>query len=123
MKQSISGAIKGGHGEAVLYAGAIGLILSDIIPTPADAIYFRQMAKNKQKLEKGEITPKQYWSREALMYYGLNPIYWTLVLGAIYFTKGGYTNKLKVGLSILAAGSVIGVLNKNIKEEEKLIKK
>jgi hypothetical protein len=123
MKQSIGSAIKGGHGEAVLYAGAIGLILSDIIPTPADAIYFRQMAKNKQKLNNKEITPKQYWNREALMYYGLNPIYWTLVLSAIYFTKGFYNNKLMVGFDILAAGSVIGVLNKNIREEEKLIKK
>jgi hypothetical protein len=123
MKKSIGGAIKSGHGDAILYAGALGLILSDIIPTPADAIYFRLMAKNNEKLKKGEITPKQYWTREAFMYYGLNPIYWSLVLGAIYFTKGGYNNKLRIGFAILAAGSVIGVLNKNIREEQNLIKK
>ena len=57
------------------------------------------------------------------MYYGLNPLYWSIFLGALYLTKGDYTNKLKVGLGILAAGSVIAVLNKNIREEQKLIKK
>lgn len=123
MKDSIKSAISSGHGNAILYAGAIGLIASDIIPTPADAIYFRLMEKNKQKLDKKEITPKQYWTREALLYYGLNPIYWSLFLGALYLVKGDYSNKLRVGLGILAVGSVIGVLDKNIREEEKLIKK
>ena len=123
MRDSIKSAISSGHGNAILYAGAIGLIASDIIPTPADALYFRLMEKNKQKLDKKEITPKQYWTREAFLYYGLNPIYWSLFLGALYLVKGDYSAKLKVGLGILALGSVIGVLDKNIREEEKLIKK
>lgn len=119
MVGSIHTAIKSGHGNAVLYAGAIGLLLSDILPTPADSIYFRLQEKNKTKLEKGEITPKQYWTRDALAYYGLNPIWWGLVLGVIFITKGDFTSKAKVGLGIIAGGVVIGVLNKNIKEEEK----
>lgn len=117
MKSTFESALKSGHGNALLYAGAIGLIASDIIPTPADAIYFRTMAKNKQKLNSKEITPKQYWQREALLYYSLNPIYWGLVLTAVYYVKGDYNIKVKVALGILAGGAVVGALNKNIKEE------
>lgn len=121
MVDSISNAVKGGHGNAILYAGALGLILSDVIPTPADGLYFYLQQKNKAKLESKEITPKTYWTRDAIYYYGLNPIWWTLVLGVVYFTKGGYTQKAKVGLSLVAAGLVFGVLSQNIKKDEKIL--
>lgn len=105
-------------GEAVLYAGLLGLVVSDIVPTPADAIYFRLMEKNKQKLENNEISPRQYWTRDAMLYYGLNPLWWTLVLVAVVSTKGGLDQKLKIGIGLVGAGAVFGVINKNIKEEE-----
>lgn len=117
MRDSIKSAIKGGHGNAILYAGALGLLLSDVIPTPADSLYFSLMQKNKKKLQDKEITPKQYWEREALLYYGLNPLWWSFVLTALYFTKGEYTQKMKVGLGIIAAGGVVAVLNKNIQKD------
>ena len=105
------------YGHAVLYAGALGLILSDVIPTPADALYFRLTAKNKAKLESGDITPKQYWTRDLILYYGLNPLWWTLVLGAMVATKGDFSQKAKIGVALLAGGAVIGVISKNINEE------
>jgi hypothetical protein len=123
MISQINHALKTGNGDAVIYAGAIGLLLSDIIPTPADGVYFYLEQKNKEKLNNKEITPKQYWRREAFAYYGLNPIWWSLVLGAMVLTKGHYTNKLKVGLAIVGAGAVIGVLNQNIKKDIELEKK
>lgn len=119
MRDTIKSAVSAGHGDAILYAGAIGLLVSDIIPTPADSLYFSLMQKNKKKLEDGEITPKQYWTREAGLYYGLNPLWWGLVLSALYFTKGNNTNKIKVGIGIVAAGAVVGVLNKNIEKDMK----
>jgi hypothetical protein len=68
MKSTFESALKSGHGNALLYAGAIGLIASDIIPTPADAIYFRTMAKNKQKLNSKEITHLNNIGKEKLYY-------------------------------------------------------
>lgn len=118
MRDSIKSAISSGHGNAIIYAGALGLILSDILPTPADALYFSFMQKEKRKLENKEITPKQYWTKDAIYYYGLNPLWWTLVLGAMYLTKGNYVEKAKVGITIIGAGAVIGVLNKNIQKDE-----
>lgn len=124
MVSTIKEAVKTkGAGEAVLYAGLIGLVVSDIVPTPADAIYFRMMEKNKQKLNSGQITPRQYWTRDAFLYYGLNPIWWSLVLFAIVNTKGGLDSKIKLGVALVGAGAVFGVLSKNIREEEKLQKK
>lgn len=119
MVKSMEIALKSGHGNALLYAGTLGLLLSDIIPTPADAIYFRLQEKNKTKLENKQITPRQYWTRDALAYYGLNPLWWSLVLGAVILTKGSVGQKAKVGLAIVGAGAVFGVLGKNIREEEK----
>lgn len=118
--KSIPEAIRSGHGNAVLYAGMLGLILSDIVPTPADAVYFSLMQKNKAKLQANEITPKHYWTRDALLYYGLNPLWWSLVFSVVYFTKGDFSQKAKVGLAIIAGGAVIGVLHKNIKKDEEL---
>lgn len=118
MKNAIKSAIKSGHGEAIIYAGAIGLLISDILPTPADGIYFYAMQKNKAKLQSKEITPKQFWRRETALYYGLNPVWWGIVLGAMYFTKGSFTAKIKVGIGIISAGVVVGVINRNIRKDE-----
>lgn len=106
-----------GAGEAVLYAGLIGLVLSDIIPTPADAVYFRSMKRNKDLLQSGRITAEQYWTRDAALYYGLNPLWWSLVLVAVVSFKGDVSSKLKLGIGLLGAGAVVGVLHRNIQEE------
>ena len=118
MRDNIKAAIEGGHGNAVLYAGALGLLLSDIIPTPADGVYFWLLRREREKLVNGQITPKQFWERETLAYYGLNPLWWSIVLGAMVYTKGDYTNKLKVGLGIVSAGAVISVIYGNVKKDE-----
>jgi hypothetical protein len=114
MKDTIQSAIKSGHGNAVIYAGAIGLLLSDVIPTPADAVYFYSVNKWKKQLENKEITPKQYWIRDAVAYYTYNPIWWAIVLSSLYYTKGNYSDKIKVGVAVISAGAVLAVINKNI---------
>jgi len=123
MIKSIKSAVSSGHGNAVLYAGAIGLLLSDVIPTPADGLYFSLMQKNKAKLEAKEITPKQYWTRDAVLYYSLNPLWWSIILGAMIYTKGDYTKKAKIGIGLIATGVVLSVLHKNIKKDEEIIRK
>lgn len=117
MVKTLDSAIKSGHGTALLYAGVLGLLLSDIIPTPADYFYFKFSRANRVRYENREITPQKYWLNEGLLYYGLNPLYWGLVLGAVIVTRGDVSQKAKVGLGIIAAGAVIGVLSKNIKQD------
>jgi hypothetical protein len=101
----------------LLLATGIGLILSDIIPTPADAIYFNYQQKWKGQLEDGIITPKQYWTKDALAYYGLNPIWWGVVLGSSLAFGKTYQQKLGIFVAMLSGGAIFGVLSKNIKKD------
>lgn len=101
----------------LLVAFSVGLILSDLIPTPADALYFYLQRKNKDKLEAGEITPKQYWIRDAAGYYGLNPIWWVSITAASLTLGKSYTQKRNILIGLIAGGVVVGVLNKNIKAD------
>jgi len=103
----------------LLLAVGVGLILSDIVPTPADGLYFHIQQKNKEKLERKEITPSQYWTRDAIFYYALNPLWWCGVVGASMYFGKTYEQKRNIGLSLIAGGVVLGVLAKNIKKDEK----
>jgi len=106
----------------MLYAVGLGLILSDIIPTPADALYFYRQRVDKQELEQGKITPKQYWVRDAVGYYGYNALWWSAVLSATYYFGKDYTQKRNILIGLIAGGAVIGVLAKNIKKDEEFYK-
>jgi hypothetical protein len=119
----ISKAGEGKYANSVLYAGAVGLILSDIIPTPADAVYFYSEKKLRDQWKEGTITPQKYWSRTAMAYYLYNPIWWTLVLGAMYYTKGDVQNKAKIGLAVIGVGAVIGILYRNSRKDIQEIKR
>lgn len=106
-------ATEGHHGNAVLYAGAVGLLLSNIIPTPADALYFHREKKLKEKWDNKEITSEKYWQKTATAYYVYKPIWWGLVITAMYFTKGDVKDKAKIGLMIVGVGAVVGIIYRN----------
>lgn len=101
-----------------IYLSLIAAALGDFIPTPADAFYFNYQRKLKQKLEHNEISPKQYWTREALAYYGSNSIYWLAILGITASVKGNATDKLKIALGLIGAGAVLGIIHRNIRLDE-----
>jgi hypothetical protein len=120
--EEILNASKGEYGSGVLYAGAVGLILSDIIPTPADALYFYTEKKLRDKWKNGEITPEKYWKKTAMAYYLYNPIWWILVLALVYNVEGDLQKKAKIGLAIAGAGAVIGIIYRNYSLDIKEIK-
>ena len=107
--KEILDATQGPHANGVLYAGAVGLLLSNIIPTPADALYFHREKKLKEKWDNKEITPEKYWQKTATAYYVYKPVWWGLVISAMYFTKGDVKDKAKIGLMIVGAGAVVGI--------------
>lgn len=111
--KEILDATQGPHANGVLYAGAVGLLLSNIIPTPADALYFHREKKLKEKWDNKEITPEKYWQKTATAYYVYKPVWWGLVISAMYFTKGDVKDKAKIGLMIVGAGAVIGIVYRN----------
>lgn len=111
--KEILDATQGPHANGVLYAGAVGLLLSNIIPTPADALYFYREKKLKEKWDNKEITPEKYWQKTATAYYVYKPVWWGLVISAMYFTKGDVKDKAKIGLMIVGAGAVVGIVYRN----------
>lgn len=111
--KEILDATQGPHANGVLYAGAVGLLLSNIIPTPADALYFHREKKLKEKWDNKEITPEKYWQKTATAYYVYKPVWWGLVISAMYFTKGDVKDKARIGLMIVGAGAVVGIVYRN----------
>lgn len=111
--KEILAATEGRHGNGVLYAGAVGLLLSNFIPTPAEALYFYREKKLRVKWENKEITSEKYWQKTATTFYIYQPVWWGIVIGAMYLTKGETKDKAKVGLLIVGAGAVIGIVYRN----------
>ena len=102
----------------LIYAGIIGAALGDLIPTVADAFYFKNQRVIKQKLEKGEITPSQYWRKDAFAYYGYNFAWWMGVLGISFAAGKTFEQKRNILIGLVAGGSVVAVIYKNIKKDE-----
>lgn len=102
----------------ILLAVGLTAILTDTIPTPADYFVFLSQQKNKERLEKGEITGKQYWLRSAEAYYLYNPLWWILVTGAVFLIGKDFNSKVYVGVGLISAGAVAGVITGNIKKED-----
>lgn len=106
----IRNSSKAGHGLAILYAALAGLVLSDIIPTPADALYFYLERNLRDKWKNNTITAKQYWTRQTLYYYILNPLWWILVVLITVNVKGDVEKKLKVAGILIGAGAAFGMI-------------
>lgn len=103
----------------VLYGVLLGTVLSDIIPTPGDALYFHFHKIIRDKWANGELTSGQYWFREGLIYYTLNSAWWAVVGLAVYYTPGNFQQKLKTGLMVAGSGIAIAVIAKNIQHDNR----
>jgi hypothetical protein len=116
----IKGALSNGDGNALIYTAILSAMIANVVPTPSDAIYFWQQGVNKEKLDKGEITPTQYWTRDVVGYYTYTALWYGLVLTIVASMGGTYKTKAKILLGTLGAGIVVRVVANNIKKDEKL---
>lgn len=105
------------HATAGLYAGILGLALSDLIPTPADAFYFDRERKLRDRWKSGEITTDLYWEKNGSNYYLYNAAWWVLVGLAVVYTKGSVEDKLITMAGLIGAGAVVGVIVTNIHKD------
>ncbi len=119
----ISKVGKSEYAIGALYAGVIGMIASDIIPTPADALYFYKQRKWRVQLENGEISSRMYWTKDALGYYGFNFMWWLGVLGITVSIEGSAHKKLGVLGALIGTGAVVAILAKNVKDDNKSLNK
>lgn len=105
----------------IIPSALIGAAVADAIPTPADALYFKKQQEIKQQLIEGKIDVATFWKKEVFYYYTLNAIYWGAIAGITYSLSSNSQIRLKVLLTLVAAGAVIGVLTNNIKKDKMLL--
>jgi hypothetical protein len=110
---------KSKYATAALYTFLGGLILSDALPTPADAVFFSYQKKIRDDFFQKKITPAQYWRREAIGYYGFNVAWWLLVSAIVIASKGSAEKKLKIAGVIIGGGAVLAIIHQNIRKDEK----
>jgi hypothetical protein len=118
MLQTVKEGLKSNQGNAVLYAGLLGLFLSDVIPTPADFFVFKIEKKLRDRWKRGEISPQEYWEKKALAYYLLNPVWWAIVAGVTISIKGDANKKLKIVGALIGSGAVLAIIYKNIQKDK-----
>jgi len=125
VEKEIGSLVKGEHALGALYLGLLVAFVADMIPHPMDAVYFNLQKKNRDKFISGEITPKQYWRRNVISYYGCDALWWGFLLLVAVSVGGKAKDKLVVVGTILGAGAVIGIIHQNIRkdEEEQELKK
>jgi hypothetical protein len=114
----LKGVSESQYATGALYAGLVGLILSDLIPTPADALYFNRERVLRDKWKWGEIKPEAYWESSASNYYLLNVGWWILVGLATIYTKGTAENKIVTMGTLIGGGAVLAVLYTNVKKDK-----
>ena len=110
--EEIINASQGRHSDGVLYAGAVGIILSDIIPTPAEAMFHYREKNLRKKWEDGKITPQQYYRGSYQSLHLSKSIWWIGILAAMYFKKGNTNQKAMFGLALVGGGAVAGIIYK-----------
>ncbi len=120
METGIEKVVQDGNGNAILYTALIAAIIANVTPTPADYFYFRAQQTDKEKLESGEITPKQYWTRDILGYYGYTAGYYLSIFLILQAFGGSYKTNSRVLIALLSGGLILSVYRKNIKKDEEL---
>ena len=120
MDTGINQVVKDGNGNAILFTALMAAIVANVLPTPADALYFSAQQKDKERLENGLITPSQYWRRDMIGYYAYTGGYYLIIFLALQALGGTYKNNARVLLAVLSGGLVLGVYGKNVSRDEEI---
>lgn len=114
--------IKSGNGNTLIITALLAAVVANALPTPADGLYFSYQQKLKQKLNNGEITPKEFWTKNIGYHYLFESAWYVLVILFILAVNAKFENNVKLLLLILGGGIVIGVWKKNIEKDEEILR-
>jgi len=120
--EGFSKIIKNGGGNTLIITALIGAMIANALPTPADSLYFNLQSEIKEKLEKGEITPKEYWTKDIVNYYTYTAAWYALLIIIMLAIDGKYQTNAKILIALIGGGFVFSVWRKNIEKDEALLK-
>ena len=102
----------GDYQTALLYAALSGVVISEVLPTPATAwAYYRMKVLQKQKQD-GIITQKELEEGIAKGYAVALPAWWILVFAAVHFKQGSFQERGKLAIMLVGGGAIFGALFK-----------
>jgi len=114
--------IKSGNGNTLILTALIAAAIANALPTPADGLYFSMQQKIKEQLNNGEISPKEYWTKDILHYYTYTAGWYILLILLILAIGGKYQTNSKILIVLISGGFIFGVWKKNIEKDEALQK-
>lgn len=117
-----SDVVKSGNGNTLIITALVAAAIANALPTPADGFYFSMQQEIKEKLEKGEITPKEYWTKDILHYYTFTAAWYVFLILLVLAIGGEYKTNSKILIVIISGGLVFGAWKKNIEKDEAIMK-
>lgn len=123
MDLGISKVINEGNGNTIIYTALLGAMLANAIPTPFDAIYFKNVNKLERQFDAGEISAEKLEWNVATQYYAWTALWYATLFTGVYALGGKYKNNARILLAVVAGGLVIGAVQKNIEVDKEIAKR
>jgi hypothetical protein len=123
MGLGITKVINEGNGNAILYTALLGAMVANAMPTPFDAIYFKNVNQLERKFDGGEISAEKLEWNVAGQYYAWTALWYLTLFTGVYAFGGKYKNNARVILALVAGGLVIGTVQRNIQYNKEVQKR
>ena len=123
MDLGIAKVVNEGNGNAILYTALLGAMIANAVPTPFDAIYFRNVNRLERQFDAGEITAEKLEWNVAGQYYAWTALWYATLFTGIYAFGGKYKTNARILLALVAGGLVIGAVQKNIQFNKEVQKR
>ncbi len=123
MDLGISKVINEGNGNAIIYTALLGAMVANAVPTPFDAIYFKNINSLERKFDAGEISAEKLEWNVASQYYLWTAGWYLALFTGIYAFGGKYKNNARILLAVVAGGLVVGAVQKNIEFDKEVQKR
>ncbi len=123
MDLGISKVINEGNGNAIIYTALLGAMVANAVPTPFDAIYFKNINSLERKFDAGEISAEKLEWNVASQYYLWTAGWYLALFTGIYAFGGKYKNNARILLTVVAGGLVVGAVQKNIEFDKEVQKR
>ncbi len=118
MDLGISRIVKSGDGNTLLFVAIASAACANALPTPMDSVYFYRISELKRQYEAGKISAEKFEWHTAGEYYVWTSL-WYVGIGALLLSlNNDYKNNIKILFTLLAAGLVIGVVQKNVQKDK-----
>jgi len=118
MTSGINRVIKNGDGNTLLLVAIASAAIANSLPTPMDSIYFYRVSELKRQYEAGNISAEKFEWHTMGEYYCWTTLWYLGIGGILLATNNDYKNNIKILFTLVAAGLVVGVVQKNIEKDK-----